>query len=43
VKRFSIAGRNILPESGFSENVANLKTCQMMIAVTLVAAGNSRG
>jgi hypothetical protein len=36
-KRFSVAGRNILPESGFSEYVAILKACQRMIAVTLVA------
>jgi hypothetical protein len=43
VKRFSIAARDILPESGFSEYVANLKACRAMFAVTLVAAGNSRG
>jgi hypothetical protein len=42
-KGFCVAGRDILAESGFSENVANLKACQTMFAVTLVAAGNSRG
>jgi hypothetical protein len=42
-KGFSVAGRDILRESGFSEYVAILKACRTMFAVTLVAAGNSRG
>jgi hypothetical protein len=40
---FSVAGRNILSESGFSEYVAKLKACRRMIAAKPAAAGNSRG
>jgi hypothetical protein len=42
-KYFSLATRNILLESGFSEYVAILKACQRMIAVTRRQTGNSRG
>jgi hypothetical protein len=42
-KRFSVAVRNILPQSGFSEYVAISNLAERRFAVTLAAAGNSRG